>query len=333
MKGIVFSDTMNLIFNLTNGVNMNPNLSSLYQLSHDVSSALRSGASLVALESAVITHGLPHPENIQLARQMESEIRAEGVIPATTAIIDGKIRVGLNNAEIELIGDTSTYARKISRRDFAVALARGEKGGTTVAGTLIIASAIGLKVFATGGIGGVHRDAPSDISADLPELSRSPVVVVCAGAKSILNLPATLEYLETMGVPVIGYQTDEFPAFYARESGLPVTASVDNPAQAAEIARKHWEMGLKSALLVVVPPPQETALQRSDIEGIIQKALQEAEQQHIRGAAVTPFLLGRVSALSGGASLQANLALLANNARVAAQISKALHPGKNYSIA
>jgi pseudouridylate synthase len=315
------------------GYIMNQNISSLYQLSHEVAGALRSGAPLVALESAVITHGLPHPENIQLARQMESEIRAENVIPATTAVIDGKIRVGLNDEELELIGNTSTYARKISRRDFAVALARGEKGGTTVAGTLITASVVGLKVFATGGIGGVHRDAPTDISADLPELSRSPVVVVCAGAKSILDLPATLEYLETMGVPVIGYQTDEFPAFYSRESGLPVTTRVENPAQAADIARKHWEMGLKSALLVVVPPPKETALAQNEIEGIIQQALREAEQQHVRGAAVTPFLLSRVSELSGGASLHANLALLTNNARVAAQISKALNSGKNYSIA
>jgi pseudouridylate synthase len=306
------------------GYHMEHNFSSLYQLSSEVAQALKAQAPIVALESAVITHGLPYPKNLELARRMESEVRAEGAVPATTAVMDGKIRIGLNEAELERLGDTSTYARKISRRDYAAALARGEKGGTTVAGTLIAASAIGLKIFATGGIGGVHRDAPFDVSADLPELSRSPVVVVCAGAKSILDLPATLEYLETMGVPVIGYQTDEFPAFYSRQSGLPVTVSADNPSQVADIARKHWEMGLQSALLVVVPPPQESALQHSEIEGIIQQALQEAVQQHIHGAAMTPFLLSKVSELSGGTSLRANLDLLHNNARVAARIANAL---------
>jgi pseudouridylate synthase len=315
-----------------NGVIMEQNLSPFYELSPEVAQALRTGTPIVALESTVITHGLPHPQNLELARQMESEIRAEGAVPATTAVLDGKIKIGLNDAELERIGDTSTFARKISRRDYGVALARGEKGGTTVAGTLIAASAVGLRVFATGGIGGVHRDAPFDVSADLPELSRSPVLVVCAGAKSILDLQATVEYLETMGIPTIGYQTDEFPAFYSRQSGLPVTASVNTPAEAADIAHKHWELGLKSAVLVVVPPPEETALQHSDIEGIIQQALQEAVEQHIRGAAVTPFLLSRVSTLSGGTSLQSNLALLLNNARVAAQISKAFYRGPAYSL-
>jgi pseudouridylate synthase len=308
---------------------MNLNLPSFYQLSPEVSQALQLGTPIVALESTVITHGLPYPQNLQLARQMESEVRSEGGIPATTAVLGGKIKIGLNNTELEQLADTSTYARKISRRDYAVALSRGEKGGTTVAGTLIAASAVGLKVFATGGIGGVHRDAPFDISADLPELSRSPVLVVCAGAKSILDLPATVEYLETMGIPTIGYQTDEFPAFYSRQSGLPVTASVDGPVEAAEIARKHWEMGLKSAVLVVAPPPEETALEHSQIEGLIQQALQEAKNRNIHGAAMTPFLLSRVSELSGGASLQSNLALLLNNARVAAQISRALYAGQS----
>jgi pseudouridylate synthase len=322
------------IKSLSTGVKiMDQNLSSLYQFNTEVVQALRSKSPLVALETAVVTHGLPHPKNIQLARQMESVIRSEGVTPATTAVLNGKIHIGLTDEELEIISDTSTYGRKISRRDYAVALARGEKGGTTVAGTLIAATAVGLKVFATGGIGGVHRDAPFDVSADLPELSRSPVVVVCAGAKAILDLPATLEYLETMGIPVIGYQTDEFPAFYSRQSGLPVTASVDTPYEAAEIARKHWEMGLKSAVLVVVPPPADTALEYDAIEGVIQQALHEAVEQHIRGAAVTPFLLNQVSQISGGSSLKANLDLLLNNARVAALISKALYPGSNYSVA
>jgi len=278
---------------------------------------------LVALESTVITHGLPRPQNLQLARQLETEVRAQAAIPATIALMDQKIHVGLTEAELERLAN-ETAARKISRRDLAAALAQGAVGGTTVAGTLITAHLVGIKVFATGGIGGVHRNAPFDISADLPELSRTPLVVVCAGAKAILDLPATLEYLETAGVPVIGYGTREFPAFYSRSSGLPVPISAQTPGEIAEIARAHWALGLQSALLVVQPPPEADALPAEKVTAAVNRALQEAQEQGIRGSATTPFLLGRVSELTDGASLKSNLALLQNNARLAGQIAREL---------
>jgi pseudouridylate synthase len=241
------------------------------------------------------------------------------------------MHVGLNASQLERLAHEEG-ARKISRRDFGIALARRENGGTTVAGTLIAARLAGIKVFATGGIGGVHRHAPFDVSADLPELARSPLVVVCAGAKSILDLPSTLEVLETMGVAVVGYQTDEFPAFYSRESGLAVTARADSPAEIAELARAQWNLGLESAILVVQPPPSEVALSPAQMEAAIAQALAEAETAQVSGAAMTPFLLNRVSQLSGGASLQANLALLKNNARLAAQVAAALFPAANRTI-
>lgn len=300
-------------------------------LNAEVTRARQMGLPLVALESAVITHGLPRPENLTLALVLERVVREQGAIPATVGVLDGRVHVGLTRAQLERLAQEDG-ARKISRRDFGIALARRENGGTTVAGTLIAARLAGVKVFATGGIGGVHRHAPFDVSADLPELARSPLVVVCAGAKSILDLPATVETLETMGVAVIGYQTDEFPAFYARESGLPVTVRVDSPAEIAAIARAHWNLGLESAILVVQPPPAAVALPASQMEAVVAQALAEAETARIRGAAVTPFLLSRVSHLSGGASLQANLALLENNARLAAQVAAALFPIANRSI-
>jgi pseudouridylate synthase len=302
-----------------------PQLPSSFVLSYDVSLALRSNQAVVALESAVVTHGLPRPENLRLAQKMEEVVRAHQAVPATVGLLDGKVHIGLSAEELDHLANQDG-ARKISRRDFAIALARRENGGTTVAGTLIAAALAGIRVFATGGIGGVHRAAPFDVSADLPELARSPLVVVCAGAKAILDLPATVEYLETVGVPVLGYGTDEFPAFYSRSSGLPVNVRVESPAEIAAIARQHWELGLNSALLVVQPPPQEAALPADVIEAHIQQALDEAAQQKISGAAVTPFLLDRVSRLSGGASLHSNLALLQNNARLAAQIALELHP-------
>jgi pseudouridine-5'-phosphate glycosidase len=302
-----------------------PQIPSSYALSPEVVRARRGGHPLVALESAVITHGLPRPQNLQLARALEQVVREQGAVPATVAILDGKVRVGLSEAQLERLANEDG-ARKISRRDYGIALARGENGGTTVAGTLIAARQVGIRVFATGGIGGVHRNAAFDVSADLPELGRSPLVVVCAGAKSILDLPATLEVLETMGVAVLGYQTDDFPAFYSASSGLPVNARVESVEDVVRIAREHWQMGLESALLVVQPPPAETALAQEQVEEVIQLAMAEAEKNQIRGAAVTPFLLERVSRLSGGASLQANLALLENNARLAAQIAAALQP-------
>jgi pseudouridine-5'-phosphate glycosidase len=291
----------------------------------EVARAMRLGLPLVALETAVVTHGLPHPENLRLALALELEVRDQGATPATIGLLGGIVHVGLSPEELDRLSTTVT-ARKISRRDFGIALARKEDGGTTVAGTLIAARLAGIRVFATGGIGGVHRNAPFDVSADLPELARSPLVVVCSGAKSILDLPATVEVLETNGVPVLGYQTAEFPAFYARQSGLPVDLRVDSPAEVARVARAHWEMGLESALLVVQPPPAEAAMPAEQVEDILRLALAEAEEQQISGAAVTPFLLERVSQLSGGASLRANLALLQNNARLAAQIAAALQP-------
>jgi pseudouridine-5'-phosphate glycosidase len=292
-----------------------------YSYSREVSQAFQLRHPVVALESAVITHGLPRPENLKLAQHLEEEVRAQGCVPATIALLDGRIRIGLSDVELERLA-YEDKVRKISRRDFGIAIARKEHGGTTVAGTLIAARTVGIRVFATGGIGGVHRNTSFDISADLQELGRTPMVVVCAGAKAILDLPATLEVLETMGVPVIGYQTDEFPAFYSRTSGLKVNCSADSPEEIAAIARAHWGLGLDSAILVVVPPPEEAALPPEEVNEVIQQALEEADMQHIHGAAVTPFLLNRVSELSGGASLKTNLALLANNATLAAKIAR-----------
>lgn len=298
----------------------------------EVAQALADGLAVVALESAVITHGLPRPENLQLAQSLESEIRALGAMPATTALLDGKVHVGLTPQELERLAYADN-TRKISRRDFGIAIARGECGGTTVCGTLIVARTAGIRVFATGGIGGVHRDAPFDVSADLPELGRSPLVVVCAGAKAILDLPNTLEYLETAGVPVVGYQTSEFPAFYSRESGLAVNVNAQTPAEIAAIARSQWELGLESAVLVGNPLPVEDALPAAEVEAVIQQALAEAKAQGVRGAATTPFLLARVSQLSHGASLQTNLTLLRNNARLAALVARELAVRKGVGIA
>ena len=296
---------------------------SSFSVSSEVAQAVQLGLPLVALETAVVTHGLPRPHNLSLAQSLERIVREEGAVPATLGILGGKVHIGLTPTELDRLANVDG-ARKISRRDFGIALARGEDGGTTVAGTLIAARLAGIRVFATGGIGGVHRNAPFDVSADLPELGRSPLVVVCAGAKSVLDLPATVEVLETSGVPIIGYQTAEFPAFYSRQSGLPVDVQVNSPAEVARIAQAHWKMGLESALLVVQPPPAEVALPADLVEEILRLALAEAEEKKISGAAVTPFLLDRVSQLSGGASLTANLALLENNARLAAQIAAAL---------
>jgi pseudouridine-5'-phosphate glycosidase len=300
-------------------------MSNPYFIFHpDVGYALENGLPVVALESAVITHGLPYPENIQLAETLEIAVREEGAIPATIAVLDGRIRVGLSPEERQHLA-TAPNKRKVSRRDFGIALARGEAGGTTVAGTLHVAHQVGIKVFATGGIGGVHREAPFDVSADLPALAETPVLVVSTGAKAILDLPATVEYLETMGVPIIGYGTQEFPAFYSRESGLPVNVSIQMPQEAAQIALAHWKCYLKSAVLVVNPPPAEVALPREQIEAIIRQAVQEAQNHGIRGAAVTPFLLARVLELSGGESLKTNLALLESNSRLAAKIAHHLY--------
>lgn len=290
------------------------------------------GLPIVALESTVITHGLPMPENLSLARDMESQVRSASAVPATIAVLDGKIHIGLNEAQLEGLA-SSRSAIKVSSRDLGPAVALGQTGGTTVAATLAAAYPAGLRVFATGGIGGVHRlapddhGAPFDISADLELLGRVPMVVVCAGAKAILDLPATLEVLETRSVPVVGYQTNDFPAFYSSSSGLPVSTRAESPEEIARIARAHWELGSHSAVLVVQPPPQEFALPNELVENAVQRALKEAHQKNVRGQQVTPFLLGKVKELTEGSSLKANLALLLNNARLAAQIAHFLAPG------
>lgn len=298
------------------------NLPSFFKISPAVQRALRLRQPLVALETAVVTHGLPHPVNLTLATDMEAEVRTGGAVPATIGVVGGKVCIGLETADLAHLAAEEPM-RKISRRDFSVAIARQESGGTTVAGTMLAAHQAGIRVFATGGIGGVHRDAPFDESADLHALSETPMIVVCAGAKSILDLPATLERLETYSVPVVGYQTDDFPAFYARSSGLSVPVRADSPQEVVAIAQAHWTMGLHSAILVVVPPPKGVALPESLMEDAIARALQEAHQQGISGQAVTPFLLERVGALTEGRSLRANLGLLLNNAHVAAQIAAA----------
>ncbi len=292
------------------------------QYSPEVEKAIKDHQPLVALETAVLTHGLPIPQNIELSLSLEDEVRQAGAVPATVGLLDGELHVGLTLQEVERLGQAEPGTRKVSRRDFGVTIARKENGGTTVAATMIAAHMAGIKVFATGGIGGVHRNAPMDVSADLIELGRTPVLVVCAGAKAILDLPLTMEVLETQGVPVIGYQTNELPAFYSISSGLPLNIRVDRPEEAMEIARAQWEAGLSTGVLVVVPPPADVAVPREKIEGIIEQAVHEAEEKHIIGSKVTPFLLSRVAELSGGESMKANLALLRNNARLAAQIAR-----------
>jgi pseudouridine-5'-phosphate glycosidase len=292
-------------------------------LSADVKRALKDKAPIVALESTVITHGLPYPQNVQLARDMESAVRRGGATPATIALVDGRIRVGLGSEDLTKLASSKSNM-KVSRRDLATAILTKASGGTTVAGTMYAAAQASIRVFATGGIGGVHKDNSVDISADLSALAQTPMIVVCAGAKAILDLPATLEYLETAGVPVIGYKTDEFPAFYSRESGLKVSLRLDSPADIAQFAATHWSLGIWSAVLVTNPIPEADAIPRSELEPIIAKACREAQDRKIHGQALTPFLLQRVSELTNERSLRANLALLLNNARLAAQIAVAI---------
>lgn len=291
--------------------------------SPDVSAALSAGRPVVALESTVISHGLPRPHNLQIARRMEAVIRERGATPATIAILGGQVKVGLTDDELNYLAGADGVV-KVSRRDYPIVTARRLDGATTVAGTMIAAAWAGIKVFATGGIGGVHRGDRTDVSADLPELSRTSVAVVCAGAKAILDLPATLEWLETAGVPVIGFGVDEFPAFYSRSSGLRLEARAENAADAAAMIRAKWAMGLEGGALIVNPIPAEAAIPNNEIDKVIARALAEAEAQGVKGKAVTPFLLARVAELTGGASLKANLALLENNAKAAAEIAREL---------
>jgi len=291
----------------------------------EVKEALESRKPVVALESTLISHGFPYPENLKVAGEMEDIVRGYGVVPATIAVIGGKIKVGLTDGELEFMA-TSKDIVKASRRDLAVIVTKGLNGATTVAATMLVAERAGIKVFTTGGIGGVHRGAEKtfDISADLQELARTPVAVVCSGAKAILDLPLTKEYLETMGVPVIGFGTEELPAFYCRESGLKVDYVVDDEVEAAEVIRTKWDLGLKSGIVIANPIPEEYALPRAYVNRIINKAILEAAKKGIKGKKLTPYLLGRVNELSEGKSLAANIALIKNNARVGAKIAKEL---------
>ena len=293
--------------------------------SEEVRAALSEQRAVVALESTVIAHGLPYPINIEVAQAMEQAIRAEGAVPATVGIHDGQIKIGLTPDEIAHLG-TAQDIQKVSRRDLAITLASGRWGATTVAGTMLCADMAGIRFFATGGIGGVHRGAETtmDISADLTGLSRTPVLVVCAGAKSILDLDLTLEYLETQGVPVIGWQTSEFPAFYTYSSGRPLPHRVDDVATLAAIARAQWECRLHG-LVVACPIPRPYEIESAPLEKATTEALQLAREQGIRGSAITPFLLAHVAKVTGGESIGANKALLINNAMWAARFARAYY--------
>jgi len=292
-------------------------------ISEEVRAALGAGRPVVALESTVVAHGLPYPANLETARQMEAAVRKHGAMPATIAILHGQLHVGLLESELEFLA-TAGNIRKVSRRDLPVVVAQQCDGATTVAATITIAAWAGIEVFCTGGIGGVHRDAPFDVSNDLPTLASVPIAVICSGAKAILDLPATLEWLETAGVPVVGYGTDELPAFYSRQSGLRVDVRVDRPKEAAAIIRATWQLGLPGGVLIVVPVPEADELPKESVEPHIVADLAEAKAQRIEGNAVTPFLLKWLAQETAGASLKANVALLNNNAAVAAQIATAL---------
>jgi pseudouridine-5'-phosphate glycosidase len=294
-----------------------------FSLNPEVESALAAKKPIVALESTVIAHGLPRPQNLDVARRLEHIVRETGAIPATVAILNGQLRVGLNDEQVCFIAG-SHEIKKISIRDLPIAVARKWNGATTVASTSWIAQRAGINVFATGGIGGVHRGSLPDISGDLPALATTPIVVVCSGAKIVLDLPATREWLETYGVAVIGYQCNEMPAFYTRSSGLPVDVWVDSAGEVAQIFRAQQALKVQSALLVTVPVPEAFEFPTADLERILNAALQEAERQQIGGRELTPFLLSRMVQLSEGATLRTNIALLENNARVAAAIACAL---------
>lgn len=290
--------------------------------SSEVKRAMNISLPIVALESTVLTHGLPRPQNLQLANDMERAIREQGATPATIAFLDGYLHIGLTERELDrLSSEREVY--KVGPRDFATVITEGVCGGTTVAGTMLACKQVDIRIFATGGIGGVHRGFTFDISADLQALATVPMIVVCAGAKAILDLSATLEYLETMSVPVIGYGTDDFPAFYSRKSGLDVSVTLETPQEVVEFAQAHWSMGLQSAVLVANPIPKADAIPNSEIDPHIERAVVEADAQGIHGQDLTPFLLERISDLTKKRSMQANLALLRNNARLAAQIAKA----------
>jgi pseudouridylate synthase len=298
-------------------------LDNILQISSSVASALAAGNPVVAFESTVIAHGLPRPQNLETAHRVEQVVKDAGVTAATIAVLDGKLAVGLNEDQLRHIAEADDV-KKISTRDLPIAVAQSWNGATTVAGTIRIAHQAGIKVFSTGGIGGVHRGSLPDVSADLPELARTPIVVVCSGAKIVLNLAATKEWLETNGVTVVGYQCDEMPAFYSRSSGLGVDAGVGSPEEILAIVQAQRALGSKSALLVTVPVPEEFEVPKGLLDRLLEDALSEAEVNGITGRDLTPFLLSRMAEHSQGATLRANIALLENNARIAGHIALAL---------
>ncbi|WP_303049476.1 pseudouridine-5'-phosphate glycosidase [Bacillus sp. Marseille-Q1617] len=297
-------------------------MESYIEYSEEVLEGRKKGKAMVALESTIISHGMPYPQNVQTAREVEDIIRNGGAVPATIAILDGKIKIGLSHEELEYLGQASDVI-KASRRDIPYILAAGKNGATTVAATMILAELADIPVFVTGGIGGVHRGAEEtmDISADLEELARTNVAVVCAGAKSILNIGLTLEYLETKGVPVLGYQTESLPAFYTRNSPYNVNYQMDTCEEIASLLKTKWELGLAGGVVVANPIPEKDAMEENEMSSIIESALQEAEERNITGKETTPFLLGKVKELTGGKSLIANIALVKNNAQVGAEIA------------
>jgi pseudouridine-5'-phosphate glycosidase len=297
--------------------------SSSIVVKEDVMRALDKGLPVVALESTVITHGIPRPTNLDLAETMEAAVREAGAVPATVAIMDGELRIGLSEANLETLAHHPEPV-KVSLRDLGAVLARGATGGTTVAGTMLASHLVGISVFATGGLGGVHRGDADDASADLTALERIPVAVVCAGAKSILDLPRTLERLETAGVPVIGWGTDRFPAFFSRDSGLAVSVRADSAAEIAAILQRGWDLGLEAGAVVAVPIPEGDAIEPTIIETALQQALETARGSGIVGKALTPFLLGELHRLTGGETVAANLALLRHNAERASELAIAL---------
>lgn len=296
----------------------------LLDIKPEVKEALEKGLPVVALESTIISHGMPYPENVKMAKKVESIIHAEGAVPATIAVMNGKIKIGLSDEDLEILAKAK-HVRKLSRRDLASVLAKKDIGATTVASTMICAEMAGIQFFVTGGIGGVHRgyEQMMDVSADLEELSQTNVTVICAGAKAILDLPRTMEFLETKGVPVIGYQTKVLPAFYTRTSNIPLLDSVDSAEELAEIVKMKNALGLKSGILVVNPIPEKDSMDEAYINQIIDEAIEDSIRQHITGKDITPFLLGKIVEKTGGKSLDANLALVYNNALVGAKIAKA----------
>lgn len=294
--------------------------------SPEVRAAVEDGRPVVALESTIIAHGMPYPQNVETARRVENIVRAGGAIPATCAIIEGRLKAGLSAAEIEHLGEHGHQIPKASRRDLAYLISQRQHGATTVASTMIIAHLAGIRIFATGGIGGVHRGAPQtfDISADLQELGHTPIAVVSAGAKSILDLGLTLEYLETLGVPVIGYKTTDFPAFYAKSSGFNVDFRLDAPSDVAQLLRTHWQLPHAGGVLIANPAPEAWQMDATAIQHTIEQAIILADRQGIKGKALTPFLLSKIEQLTGGKSLETNIELVCHNAQLGAAIAVAL---------